>query len=168
MEKRDAISLSEKGDLIHKILELLRTSGSLILTCWSSTTASNNLLPYIWQARTFFTSREMMRTSRHSIESIRGDDVTSSFGLNYFILVQLLSCISRLWVIIITSVISQKYPSCKAYKRATRPLLWIIEWLKLFSNIQLNSRVYLLLSFECEARARSGNLKFYLVLNFKF
>ena len=122
MEERDTISLSKKGDLIQKFLELQRASDSLILTCWSSTTASNNLLPYIRNIQAFHTPGEMLRTSRHLIESIRGD-VSSSFGLSYFILVQLISCISLLWVFSTTSVISQKYSSCKAHIRATRPLL---------------------------------------------
>ena len=47
-EEHDAISLSGKGDLIQNILRSLRmTSDSLILTSWSITTASNNLLPHI-------------------------------------------------------------------------------------------------------------------------
>jgi len=90
----------------------------------------------------------MMRTSCHSIESIRGDDVLFSFGFSYFILVQLLSCISLLWIFSITLVISQKYSSRKAYKRATRPLLWqLIEWLKFSQIIQLNSWVIFSLEF---------------------
>jgi len=35
-EECDTISLSGKGNLIKKILGLLRISGSLILTCWTT------------------------------------------------------------------------------------------------------------------------------------